>query len=34
MIAVKRGLNMELAHISGLLHDIYTYFREAAYVMP
>lgn len=26
MIAFKRGLNPELAYISGLLHDIYTYY--------
>lgn len=25
MLALKRGLDPELAHISGLLHDIYTY---------
>lgn len=30
MIAVKRGLNPELAHISGLLHDIYTYFTGSS----
>lgn len=30
MIAVKRGLNPEVAHISGLLHDIYTYFTGSS----
>jgi hypothetical protein len=30
MIAAKRGLNPELAHISGLLHDIYTYFTGSS----
>ena len=30
MIAVKRGLNPELAHISGLLHDLYTYFTGSS----
>lgn len=30
MIAAKRGLDPELAHISGLLHDIYTYFTGSS----
>lgn len=30
MIALKRGLNPELAYISGLLHDIYTYFTGSS----
>ncbi len=30
MIAVKRGLNPELAHISGLLHDNYRYFSGSS----
>ena len=29
MIALKRGLDPELAHISGLLHDVYTYFTRS-----
>lgn len=30
MIAIKRGLDPELAHISGLLHDIYAYFTGSS----
>jgi hypothetical protein len=30
MIALKRGLDPELAHISGLLHDVYTYFAGSS----
>lgn len=30
MIAAKRGLNSELAHISGLLHDVYSYFTGSS----
>ncbi len=30
MIASKRGLDPELAHISGLLHDSYTYFTGSS----
>ncbi len=30
MLAAKRGLNPELAYISGLLHDIYTYYTGSS----
>ena len=30
MIALKRGLDPELAHMSGLLHDVYSYFTGSS----